>query len=206
MEEVLEYALGYISQMFSQFGYWCFLLIAFVTLVMIPTNILVKKIFEKYTSTSANRIRKTVSQSLVFVFSAIALVIYELIATKNVSLQFVLYNLIPCGGASMILWAIIKIARDCGIKPLIKLLTQTNAVKKLLKEIPLDKEIKNTIFDALVKLVENSDGENAEIVLNKTVEITQRAEQMLNGFVENPKEIAKNFVDALIQKFTKKED
>lgn len=195
--------IDYVVQLFKGFGYWSIALVVATTLFMIPVNLLIKKIFSKATSDSVIRIRKTLSQSFVFVFSGVFILVFCLVFEKPLDVNFITINAIPCGGLSMVLWCVIKVVRDVGFKPIIKLIVSSNSFKKLLKDIPLDAKVKSTIFDALCNLVKDADGENAEVVINKSLELTARATQMLNGFVSNPKEIAVQLVDALQKKYSK---
>jgi hypothetical protein len=198
-----EKVIDYVVQLFKGFGYWSIALVGATTLFMIPVNLLIKKLFSKATSDSVIRVRKTLSQSLVFVFSGLFILLFCVIFEKPLDVNFITINAIPCGGISMVLWGIIKVVRDLGFKPLLKLFVSSNSFKKMLKNVPLDAQVKTTVFNALSNLVKDADGKNAEVVISKSLELTARATQMLNGFVSNPKEIAVQLVEVLQKKYSK---
>lgn len=198
--------LNYVSQLFNEFGYWSIALIVATTLLMIPVNMLVKKIFSKNTNESVVRVSKVSSQLLVFGISAVCITIFCLIMKTPLSVNFVFANVLPCGFLSMVLWAVLKVARDMGIKPIIKIILESQTVKKALKEIKIDDKIKDAIFNKLVELVENSDGENAKLVIEKEMEIVNIATSMLSGFTDNPNAVATQFAEALKIKFKEKEN
>lgn len=199
-----EQILGYISELFTSFGYWFIALVFANFLIMLPIAWGLSKAFAKSKSDVANRLRKLLTSLSVFVVAGGCITALCAILHKPLDFHFILVNVIPCGGCAMLIWSVVKIIRDFGFKALLELIANSNTVKKLLKQIPVDKDIKNAVYTQLCDLVKNSDGENAKLVVEKSLELTTRAEQMLQGFVENPKEVAKKFVEVLQLKFKQK--
>lgn len=196
----MEY-FDYVKQLFAEFGWWSIALVVAITLTMIPINLLIKKIFSKAEKDSVTRIRKTLAQLMVFVLSAVYIVIFCLIFKMPLDVNFILANVVPSGVCAMLVWAVIKIVMDLGLKNVFTLIANSKVVKDLLKKIPLDEDVKNTIYNHLLELINNTDGDNAEVVKTKQDELTLRATQMLQGFVENPTEIANQIVAVLKEKF-----
>ena len=196
----------YVMQLFTIYGWWSIALVGANFLLMIPINFGLKKAFAKTTSESANRVRKTLASVLVFVVAGLAITIADLIFHIKFELSFILINCVPVGALSMIAWAAFKLVRDCGGKTLVKLIFKSNTIKSLLKKLPLDNKLAVAIYNKLVDMVKESNGDNAEIVAKKEKELTNIATTLLNGFVEAEKisSVATQFVDALKLKFKTK--
>ena len=180
----MEQIISYIEQLFSSFGWWTLAVVGTSFLIMIPINLAIKAIFKKVSGTTVDRIRKTIAQICVFGVSAGVITIFALIIPTELSAGFVFTNCVPCGALAMIVWAIVKLIRDTGFAPLISYLAQNKEIKNLLKEIPIDQDAIKVVYDKLCNLVKNTDGTNAEIVVNKANEIVARAKEMLNGFAD----------------------
>lgn len=205
----MEQIISYIEQLINAFGWWTLAIVGATFLIMIPINIAVKAIFNKISSNNTlERIRKTVSQIFVFGVSAGVIALFAIIIPTELSVGFVFTNCIPCGALAMTIWAIVKLVRDAGFAPLIKYIATNKEIKKLLKEIPIDQDTVNVVYNKLIELVENTDGTEAEIVINKTNEIIARAKEMLNGFadVESVSQASTKLLEALQLKFKVKEN
>lgn len=204
----MEHIISYVEQLIGSFGWWTLAIVGATFLIMIPINLLIKLIFKKCGNQSVERIRKTISQILVFGVSAGVISIFALIIPTELTAGFVFTNCVPCGGLAMILWALVKLIRDVGFAPLLKYIANNKEIKALLKKIPIDQTAVNFVFDKLVELVENTDGTQAEIVINKSNEIISRAKEMLNGFADtnSVSQAATSLLEALKLKFAKKEN
>lgn len=199
----MEQVISYIEQLISAFGWWTFAVVGATFLIMIPINMAIKVIFKKFTSITADRIRKTLAQVFVFGVSASVIAIVALIIPTPLTAGFVFTNCIPCGGLAMILWAIVKLVRDTGFAPLLKYIANNKEIKELLKQIPIDQMAVTVIYNKLIELVKNTDGTEAEIVINKANEIVARAKEMLSGFTDaqNAETGATSLLKALQLKF-----
>lgn len=200
-----EQIFTYGKQLYSWFGWWSVAIVCAVTLIMIPINLLIKKIFERAKSDSVVRIRKTISSLMVFVVAFGTLALACLIFKMPFTFGFGLVGCVPTGALAMVVWAIIKVIVDCGIGPIISAVSKSKSVKKLLKSTGLDKDIVNAIYHKLDELVDNTDGENAQLVFSKSAEIIAKAESLLNGFTaeDNVKVVAQKFLQALQKKYSK---
>lgn len=200
MEETI---IKYCKQVYGWFGWWSIAIVAAVTLVMIPLNLLIKKIFAKAKSDSVIRIRKTLSSALVFVVAFGILALACLIFKTPFTTGFGLVGCVPVGALAMALWTVIKVIKDCGFGPIVNALSKSKSAKKLLKKTGLKKDIVNAVFNKLEELVDNTEGENAKIVVEKASVIVAKAESLLKGFTaeDNLKSVAKTFLAALQAKY-----
>lgn len=194
-EKIVEY----VTTLFATFGYWFIAAVGAVTLIMIPVNLLIKRIFKSATSESVIRVRKTLSSAMVFVVSGGVIAVATLIFKKPLSINYVLVNCIPCGALAMLLWAVVKIVRDVGFKPILAKILHSKTIKKALADIDIDKDVKKMIYNKLCEIVENTSGDNSALVVSKVDALTEKAKSLLNGFVvaENIAEYAQKFVSAV---------
>lgn len=198
-EKIIEYVMN----LFTLYGWWFIALVGATFGIMLLVNWGIKKAFSKATSEQAQRIRKVVSSLCVYIVAGIVIVIANLIAKHSFDFNFVLVNCIPVGALAMVVWAIVKVVRDLGFSKLIELIAKSNTIKSMLKKLPIDTEIATTIYNKLLKSIEESKGDNAQIVEQKEHELLDMASSMLNGFIsaENISTIAQGIVDALKIKF-----
>lgn len=198
-EKIIEYVMN----LFTLYGWWFIALVGATFGIMLLVNWGIKKAFSKATSEQAQRIRKVVSSLCVYIVAGIVIVIANLIAKHSFDFNFVLVNCIPVGALAMVVWAIVKVVRDLGFSKLIELIAKSNTIKSMLKKLPIDTEIATTIYNKLLKSIEESKGDNAQIVEQKEYELLDMASSMLNGFIsaENISTIAQGIVDALKVKF-----
>lgn len=202
-DKIIEYAL----QIYTVYGYWCIAIVLATFAIMCVVNFALTKAFSKCQNTALVRLRKTLSSVLVFVVAGLSLTIANLILKYKLDFKFIALNSVPVAGLSMILWAVVKVVRDMGIKPILEAIANSKTARNILKQIPLDKKLVNAVFDNLVSHIESSNGDNAEIVAKKQAELKSMAQTLLNGFVETEKlsTISAQFVEALKLKFKNKE-
>lgn len=198
-EKIIEYVMN----LFTLYGWWFIALVGATFGIMLLVNWGIKKAFSKATSEQAQRIRKVVSSLCVYIVAGIVIVIANLIAKHSFDFNFVLVNCIPVGALAMVVWAIVKVVRDLGFSKLIELIAKSKTIKNLLAKLPIDKEVANTIYDKLIDAIDESKGDNAEIVATKETELLSMASSMLSGFVdaEQISTTAQGIVDALKIKF-----
>lgn len=198
-EKIIEYVMN----LFTLYGWWFIALVGATFGIMLLVNWGIKKAFSKATSEQAQRIRKVVSSLCVYIVAGIVIVIANLITKHSFDFNFVLVNCIPVGALAMVVWAIVKVVRDLGFSKLIELIAKSKTIKNLLAKLPIDKEVANTIYDKLIDAIDESKGDNAEIVATKETELLSMASSMLSGFVdaEQISTTAQGIVDALKIKF-----
>lgn len=198
-----EKIIDYVSNLFAIYGWWFVALVMSTFAIMLLVNWLLTKAFSKATTDALQRLRKTLSTLCVYVVASIVIIVANAIMKHPFDIKFILINCVPVGALSMVVWAIVKVVRDLGFSKLIELIAKSNTIKSMLKKLPIDTEIATTIYNKLLKSIEESKGDNAQIVEQKEHELLDMASSMLNGFIsaENISTIAQGIVDALKVKF-----
>lgn len=198
-----EKIIDYVSNLFAIYGWWFVALVMSTFAIMLLVNWLLTKAFSKATTDALQRLRKTLSTLCVYVVASTVIIVANAIMKHPFDIKFVLINCVPVGALAMVVWAIVKVVRDLGFSKLIELIAKSNTIKSMLKKLPIDTEIATTIYNKLLKSIEESKGDNAQIVEQKEYELLDMASSMLNGFIsaENISTIAQGIVDALKVKF-----
>lgn len=198
-----EKIIDYVSNLFAIYGWWFVALVMSTFAIMLLVNWLLTKAFSKATTDALQRLRKTLSTLCVYVVASIVIIVANAIMKHPFDIKFVLINCVPVGALSMVVWAVVKIVRDLGFSKLIELIAKSKTIKNLLAKLPIDKEVANTIYDKLIDAIDESKGDNAEIVATKETELLSMASSMLSGFVEAEQisTTAQGIVDALKIKF-----
>lgn len=198
-----EKIIDYVSNLFAIYGWWFVALVMSTFAIMLLVNWLLTKAFSKATTDALQRLRKTLSTLCVYVVSSTVIIVSNAIMKHPFDIKFILINCVPVGALSMVVWAVVKIVRDLGFSKLIELIAKSKTIKNLLAKLPIDKEVANTIYDKLIDAINESKGDNAEIVATKETELLSMASSMLSGFVdaEQISTTAQGIVDALKIKF-----
>lgn len=198
-----EKIIDYVSNLFAIYGWWFVALVMSTFAIMLLVNWLLTKAFSKATTDALQRLRKTLSTLCVYVVASIVIIVANAIMKHPFDIKFILINCVPVGALSMVVWAVVKIVRDLGFSKLIELIAKSKTIKNLLAKLPIDKEVANTIYDKLIDAIDESKGDNAEIVATKETELLSMASSMLSGFVdaEQISTTAQGIVDALKIKF-----
>lgn len=198
-----EKIIDYVSILFAIYGWWFVALVISTFAIMLLVNWLLTKAFSKATTDALQRLRKTLSTLCVYVVASIVIIVANAIMKHPFDIKFILINCVPVGALSMVVWAVVKIVRDLGFSKLIELIAKSKTIKNLLAKLPIDKEVANTIYDKLIDAIDESKGDNAEIVATKETELLSMASSMLSGFVdaEQISTTAQGIVDALKIKF-----
>lgn len=198
-----EKIIDYVSNLFAIYGWWFVALVMSTFAIMLLVNWLLTKAFSKATTDALQRLRKTLSTLCVYVVASIVIIVANAIMKHPFDIKFILINCVPVGALAMVVWAIVKVVRDLGFSKLIELIAKSKTIKNLLAKLPIDKEVANTIYDKLIDAINESKGDNAEIVATKETELLSMASSMLSGFVEAEQisTTAQGIVDALKIKF-----
>lgn len=173
------------NMLFEHFGLYSLLLVLGTTLLMIPLNLLYKKIMKK---DSLERLRKTISALSVYAI-ALGLVAFftGVVLKEPLTISYLFSSCISCGLLSMLLWAIIKFVRDYGVLPIINVVLSNKEAKKWLKEYG----ISSALVDLINKKIEDYIKEKKIVSLNDYVNqelnIINQIKTQLNGFVANEK-------------------
>lgn len=187
--------------LFHYFGWYSLLLVAAVTLFMIPISLLYKKIMA---SEDLQRLRKTiVSPITVYGISLGFVALFTATIIKvPLTAEYLLSATLPCMVLSMFLWAIIKIIIDYGFSPIIKAIANSKQAQKWITDLGLNKSVVDLIVSNINKYLENTDTKTVEDVVSKTNELNELIKQYISGFVNGDENIvtATNNILELVKK------
>lgn len=168
--------------LFDYFGWFSILLVVGTTGIMIPLNILYKKIMKKE---GLQRLRKLISSVSVY---AVALGLVALftgtVIKAPLTVEYLLGATLSCGLLAMLLWSVIKVAKDYGLKPILKSIAQSKEAKKALKDLGLDKHLIDTIMDGVNSYLKDANAQTFEDVANEEVNLNRDLRVKLSGFVK----------------------
>ena len=200
----LDKTLVFVEQIFSYFGWYSIGLVALTTLIMIPISLLLKKIFK---SEGTQRLRKTIASLLVYVISAgVVSAFTAIFKVSTITFHYLLSTSIPVALLAMLLWAIIKVVRDYGFKPLIKVICKSKAWKEGIYKLGVDKKIVDIIVANADKYLEQVNATKAEEVIKQETMLVRQIATEINGFVDgnaNVGEIAAKLAKAIVCKYSK---
>lgn len=189
--------------LFEYFGWYSLLLVLGTTLLMIPINLLYKKIMK---AEGIQRLRKTISAITVFGVAMGIVALFTYFFTKQpLTFAYLISATLPCGSLSMLLWAVFKLVRDYGLKPVLKLISQSTEVKKALKDMGVNSKVLNTIYGSAKQLLKDTDCKTLEDVVKQEFALVKDIRTKLNGFVEtaNLETAVKKIVEDLKSKYSK---
>lgn len=177
MEQYLEEA----KMLFEHFG-WCAIgLVVFTTLLMIPINLLYKKLFKK---DSLNRLRKTISSISVFVV-AIGVVAFftGVIIKEPMTWNYLIGASSCCGSLSMVLWALIKLIRDYGLSPILNAIAENKKAKEWIKEVGVSQSLIDAITQKVKTYMKDKNIVSLEDYIQKETDIIGQLRLQVAGFV-----------------------
>lgn len=177
MEQYLEEA----KMLFEHFG-WCAIgLVVFTTLLMIPINLLYKKLFKK---DSLNRLRKTISSISVFVV-AIGVVAFftGVIIKEPMTWNYLIGASSCCGSLSMVLWALIKLIRDYGLSPILNAIAENKKAKEWIKEVGVSQSLIDAITQKVKIYMKDKNIVSLEDYIQKETDIIGQLRLQVAGFV-----------------------
>lgn len=185
--------------LFDYFGWYALLLVAGVTLLMIPINLLYKKIMA---SDGLQRLRKTiVSPVTVYGLSLGFVALFTATIIKVPLTADYLFNAtLPCMVLSMFLWAIIKIIKDYGFAPIIKAIANNRQAQKWISDLGLNKSVVDLIVKNINKYLAETDTKSVDDVIAKSNEIDNLIRQHLGGFVSGDMTIAIDNIMDIVKK------
>lgn len=177
MEQYLEDA----KMLFGHFGWYSILLVFGTTLLMIPLNLLYKKLFKK---DGLDRLRKTISAVSVFVV-AFGLVAFftGVVLREVITMSYLVASSSCCGSLSMVLWAIIKLIRDCGIAPILKAIAESKKAKEWLKEVGISDKFLVAITEKVKAYMKDKNIVSLEDYIQRESDIIGQLRLQVAGFV-----------------------
>lgn len=173
------------KMLFNRFGWYSILLVLGTTLIMIPINMLYKKLFKK---DSLNRLRKTVSCLSVYLV-ALGLVAFFtwLVFKEPLTIEYLFSSCMSCGLLSMFLWAVIKFIRDYGWMPIWNVILANKEAKAWLKEIGLSEKLVDVISQEVKKYLKDKNIVSLDAYLEKELDIKSHLRLQMSGFVTSDK-------------------
>ena len=200
----IDKAVEYSKLLFNSFGWYSICLVVATTLIMIPVSILLKKIFK---SEGTQRLRKTISAVMVYAVSlGVVASVTAIFKLRVITFDYLISTCIPVGLLAMFLWAIIKIVRDYGFKPLLKLITKSKAWKEGIYDLGVDKKVVDLVIKNADEYLKDIDITKAENLLESTTVLSRKIAIEINGFVGeegNVTEITNKLVNAILKKYKK---
>lgn len=200
----LDKTIGFVEQIFSYFGWYSIGLVALTTLIMIPISLLLKKIFK---SEGTQRLRKTISSLLVYVVSAgVVSAFTAIFKIATITFHYLVGTAIPVALLAMLLWAILKVVRDYGFKPVLKLISQSKAWKEGIYKLGVDKKVVDLVISKADKYLAGINATKAEEVIKQETMLTRQIATEINGFVDgtaNISEVATKLAKAVVSKHSK---
>lgn len=173
------------KMLFEHFGWYSLLLVLGTTLLMIPINLLYKKIMKKE---SLERLRKTISALSVYVVAGGVISFFTGVVLKEpLTISYVLSSSISCGLLSMLLWAIIKFVRDYGVLPIVNAILSNKEAKKWLKEYGISSALVDLVNAKVEDFIKEKNIVSLNDYVSQELNIVSQIKTQLNGFVANDK-------------------
>lgn len=190
--------------LFEYFGWYSILLVIGTTGLMIPLNLLYKKIMKK---DSLSRLRKIVSALSVYVI-ALGLVAFftGVVVKQPITVSYLFSAMLPCGLLAQALWAVIKVIKDYGIAPIVKSIAQSKEAKQWMVDLGINESLVNTIMTRIDNYLSNVNATTFEDVVAQETVIYQDLKNKLAGFVDATKldEAATKILEQVKSKYTNK--
>lgn len=190
--------------LFEYFGWYSILLVIGTTGLMIPLNLLYKKIMKK---DSLSRLRKVVSALSVYVI-ALGLVAFftGVVVKQPITVSYLFSAMLPCGLLAQVLWAVIKVIKDYGIAPIVKSIAQSKEAKQWMVDLGINESLVNTIMTRIDNYLSNVNATTFEDVVAQETVIYQDLKNKLAGFVDATKldEAATKILEQVKAKYTNK--
>ena len=190
------------GSLFEVFSWWSLLLVVGTTAIMIPINLLWKKVMKK---DELQRLRKITSSFSVYVVAIALISIFTAIvdAGRFSDLGYLFGSTISLGFCSQVLWAVIKVVKDYGWKGIVSIIDKVNwskAIKSLGEKYNLDVKLIDYIATEIeTNYLSNIDTTEAEALLENELAIVNDIKKKLEGFTaeENIGDVAKVIYETL---------
>lgn len=171
------------KMLFEHFGWYSLLLVLATTLIMIPINMLYKKLFKK---DNLDRLRKTISCLSVYLV-ALGLVAFftGVVLKETITIDYLVASSMNCGLLSMFLWAVIKFVRDYGVLPIANMVLENKKAKAWLKELGVPEKLVEVLTDEVKSKMGNKP--TLEQYLAKEQELIAHLRLQMSGFLASDK-------------------
>lgn len=190
------------SLLFDYFGWYSILLVVATTGIMIPINMLYKKLMK---TESLERLRKVVSALSVYVIALALIAFFTGVVVKEpITAGYLFSAMLPCGLLAQLLWAVIKVIKDYGIEPIIKSIAQSKEAKQWFVSLGLDEGLVDTIMTRIDNYLKNVNASTLDDVVAQETILYQDLKNKLAGFVDNDKinETATKIIEQVKSKYS----
>lgn len=188
--------------LFDYFGWYSILLVVATTGIMIPINMLYKKLMK---TESLERLRKVVSALSVYVVALALIAFFTGVVVKEpITAGYLFSAMLPCGLLAQLLWAVIKVIKDYGIEPIIKSIAQSKEAKQWFISLGLDEGLVDTIMTRIDNYLKNVNASTLDDVVAQETILYQDLKNKLAGFVDNDKinDVATKIIEQVKSKYS----
>lgn len=188
--------------LFDYFGWYSILLVVATTGIMIPINMLYKKLMK---TESLERLRKVVSALSVYVVALALIAFFTGVVVKEpITASYLFSAMLPCGLLAQLLWAVIKVIKDYGIEPIIKSIAQSKEAKQWFISLGLDEGLVDTIMTRIDNYLKNVNASTLDDVVAQETILYQDLKNKLAGFVDNDKinDVATKIIEQVKSKYS----
>lgn len=171
------------KMLFEHYGWKSFLLVLATTLIMIPINMLWKKVFKQE---NLDRLRKTASCLSVYLVALGIIAFFTGVVLKEaITIDYLVASSMNCGLLSMLLWAIIKFVRDYGWLPIANAILENKKAKAWLTELGVPEKLVEVLREQIVEKI----GKKATLdeYLAKEPELIAHLRLQMSGFLSSDK-------------------
>lgn len=173
------------KMLFEHFGWYSLLLVVGTTLMMIPLNLLYKKIMKKE---SLDRLRKTISCLSVYIISLGLVAFFTgVVIRQPLTLSYLATSSISCGLLAMLLWAIIKFVRDYGVLPIVNAVLKSKEANKWLKELGISDKLISVVNTNIQVFMKDKKIASLQDYLSNEMLLINQVRLQITGFVANDK-------------------
>lgn len=169
--------------LFEHFGWKSILLVIATTLIMIPVNMLYKKLMKK---DNLDRLRKTISCLSVYIIALGVIAFFTGVVLKEtITIDYLVASSMNCGLLSMFLWAVIKFVRDYGVLPIVNMVLENKKAKAWLKELGISEKLVDVLTEQVKAQIGNKP--TLEQYLAKEQELIAHLRLQMSGFLTSDK-------------------
>lgn len=168
--------------LFEYFGWYSILLVIGTTGLMIPLNLLYKKLMKK---DGLQRLRKVIGSLSVYVIALGLVALFTGVVVKApLTAGYLFSAILPLGLMSQLLWAVIKVIKDYGFAPIAKSIAQSKEVKEWFASMGVDKNIINSVVNSLNTYLADTNVKTLDEFVANEFKINQDLRTKLAGFVD----------------------
>lgn len=188
--------------LFEYFGWYSIFLVVATTGIMIPVNMLYKKLMK---TESLERLRKVVSALSVYVIALALIAFFTGVVVKEpITAGYLFSAMLPLGLLAQVLWAVIKVIKDYGIEPILKSIAQSKEAKQWFVSLGLDEGLANTIMTRIDNYLKNVNASTLDDVVAQETILYQDLKSKLSGFIDNDKinEVSTKIIEQVKSKYS----